>query len=140
MDDYTNGYIERVDNGTYIGQLTIDGINIGHILGVYFKRGEDTYLWLRRKKILEYDDKTMTYLERDAKPRWECYLKKVLNDNTIAFKGEFMFIRFRFSIVGIWDAILGTSSKNRLNLFVERLPSNEQTVINSINERNKNGL
>jgi hypothetical protein len=55
----------------------------------------------------------------------------------VAYKGEFAFMRFRFSITGVWDKVLG-KDKQRLNLFVERLPLPEQTIINSINEAKKN--
>lgn len=140
MEDYVNGYIERDNNGVYVGKLTIDGVHIGGITGMYFKRDGDTYLWLRRRKILEYNDTTMTYNERDARPRWECYLKKQIENNETVYRGEFTFIRFRFSIVGLWDAILGHDKKQRLNLFVERLPINEQSIINNINERKRNEL
>ena len=45
-----------------------------------------------------------------------------------------MFLRFKYSIVGVWDNVFG-KDKQRLNLFVERLPMSEQTIINSNNER-----
>ena len=139
MDDYINGYIERNGDGRYVGKISIDGVSLGTIVGNYFKQGEDSYLWLKRGRILEYDDKTMSYKEREASPRWQCYLKKNVADNTVAYKGDFMFFRFRYSIVGIWDRFLGMDAKHRLNLFVERLPMSEQNIINGINERNRNG-
>ena len=139
MTDYVNGYIERCAGGTYEGRITIDGVSLeGGIVGMYFKRDERNYLWLKRKCILEYDNKTMSYKEREAKPSWECYLQKQMDDNTVAYKGEFTFMRFRFSIVGVWDRILGTDKQHRLNLFVERLPMSQQTIINGIKERNNN--
>ena len=65
--------------------------------------------------------------------------KQVGQDGVIEYKGEFMFMRFRFSIVGVWDKILGRdTNRQRLNLFVERLPMSEQTLLNSINERKRN--
>lgn len=139
MDEgYINGHIERKAGGLYQGTISISGINLGAITAQYFKRDNDTYLWLKRKRILEYNDKTLSYTERDAQPRWEAYLKKQVNDSTVAYKGEFMFMRFKFSIVGIWDRILGTDSQQRMNLYVERLPMNEQTIVNNINERKRN--
>jgi hypothetical protein len=45
-------------------------------------------------------------------------------------------MRFKYSITGVWDKILG-NDKQRLNLFVERLPLTQQTIINSINESKK---
>ena len=137
IDDYINGFVERKKDGTYGGSLTIEGITLqGGITAVYFKDDGENYLWLRRKKVLEYDFESQSYKEREAKPQFEAYLKKQVKNNTVAYNGEFIFMRFKFSIVGVWDKILG-NDKQRLNLFVERLPLSQQTIINSINESKK---
>lgn len=137
IDDYVNGYVERRKDGTYGGSLTIEGINLqGGITATYFKDDGESYLWLRRKKVLEYDFESQAYHEREARPPFEAYLKKQLNDGTVAYKGEFAFMRFKYSITGVWDKVLG-NDKHRLNLFVERLPLSQQTIINSINESRK---
>lgn len=133
------GYIERGQNGRYGGKVNIEGVVLDGVVGVYFKKDGDSYLWLRREKVLEYDDKTMTYKEREARPQWEAYLKKQLEDDTVAYKGEFNFLRFRFSIVGVWDRILGNDKRQRLNLYVERLPTSHQVIINAINKAKQNG-
>lgn len=133
------GYIERGQNGRYGGKVNIEGVVLDGVVGVYFKKDGDSYLWLRREKVLEYDEKTMTYKEREARPQWEAYLKKQLEDDTVAYKGEFNFLRFRFSIVGVWDRILGNDKKQRLNLYVERLPTSHQVIINAINKAKQNG-
>lgn len=133
------GYIERRQNGRYGGKVNIEGVVLDGVVGVYFKKDGDSYLWLRREKVLEYDEKTMTYKEREARPQWEAYLKKQLEDDTVAYKGEFNFLRFRFSIVGVWDRILGNDKRQRLNLYVERLPTSHQVIINAINKAKQNG-
>lgn len=133
------GYIERCPNGRYGGKVNIEGVVLDGVVGVYFKKDGDSYLWLRREKVLEYDEKTMTYKEREARPQWEAYLKKQLEDDTVAYKGEFNFLRFRFSIVGVWDRILGNDKRQRLNLYVERLPTSHQVIINAINKAKQNG-
>lgn len=135
-EDYVNGFVERTRDG-YAGRITIEGINLGEIVATYFKKENETFLWLRRMKILEYDDVSQSYVERDARPKWECYLKKQVDDNVVAFKGEFNFMRFRFSIAGVWDSVLGMD-KHRLNLYVERMEKKQQRIINNINERKKN--
>jgi hypothetical protein len=135
-DDYINGYVERKQGGRYEGKLSIDGILLPSITATYFKDEGENYLWIRRKKVLEYDFESQSYKERDAKPQFEAYLKKQLDGNAVAYKGEFFFMRFRYSITGVWDKVLG-NDKQRLNLFVERLPLAEQTIINSINESKK---
>lgn len=137
IEDYVNGYVERRKDGTYGGSLTIEGINLqGGITATYFKDDGENYLWIRRKKVLEYDFESQAYHEREARPPFEAYLKKQLNDGTVAYKGEFAFMRFKYSITGVWDKVLG-NDKHRLNLFVERLPLSQQTIINSINESRK---
>lgn len=133
------GYIERGQNGRYGGKVNIEGVVLNGVVGVYFKKDGDSYLWLRREKVLEYDDKTMTYKEREARPQWEAYLKKQMDNDAVAYKGEFNFLRFRFSIVGVWDRILGNDKRQRLNLYVERLPTSHQVIINAINKAKQNG-
>lgn len=134
-NEYVSGFIERVSGGSYQGRLNIEGINISPIIGVYFKKDNEKYLYLKRKNILEYDEKTGTYKERSPTPKWEAYLKKRADNNTVAYKGEFYFMHFRFNIIGVWDKILGTDNKRRLNLIVEKMARSEQTLINKINER-----
>lgn len=141
IDSYINGYIQRKHDGSYEGSITIDGITLPNITAQYFTKDGNTYLWLRRKKVLDYNDETMRFVEREAKPKWECYLQKQLDNETVAYKGEFFFMRFKFSIVGVWDAVFGLDKQRRLNLFIERLPMSQQTIINNINEqkRKQNG-
>ena len=131
---FTTGDLERKVGGKYEGRIAIEGVELSPIEGVYFKEGGKSYLWLKRKAILEYNYETQEYKPRKREPAWEAYLLKK-PDGTISYRGEFAFFRFRFSIVGIWDKI--SKDKNRLNLFVERLPLSEQTIITNINERNR---
>ena len=138
--DYINGYIERKSASEYLGGITIEGIDLSPIQAQYFKRDDETWLWIKRKQLLEYDSHTMKYTKREREPRFEAYLKKQNNDGTFAYVGEFLFMRFKFKIVGIFDSFL--ENKKRLNLYVERLPMSEQTIINGINQRKqdkKNG-
>lgn len=137
-NDYVNGFIERKNSGRYEGTIRVEGINLSPIEALYFKKDGENYLWLKRINVLEYDETTQSYSEREAQPKWEAYLKKQMNGSVVTYKGEFNFMRFRFSIIGIWDSILGREKQQRLNLFVERLPQSEQTIINGINERKRN--
>jgi len=131
--DYVNGYIERVTGGRYEGRVTIDGVRLDNIEGVYFERKGRTYLWLKRKPKMEYDMKTGKFIERPSTPAWETYLEKTATNGAVAFKGECIFMRFRYSVTGIWDAVLG-KDKQRLNLFIERMADKDQTIIRNINE------
>ena len=133
-DGYVNGYVQRERGGQYLGKLNIDSVNIGGIIGVYFTKNGKTYLWLKRKKVIEYDERNEKFTEREARPKWEAYLEKQVQEGTVAYKGEFFFLRFKYSIIGVWDRILG-KDKQRLNLYVERLPMQEQTIINAISNR-----
>lgn len=137
MEDalYANGYLERAGNGSYQGRLNIEGIDISPIVGVYFRKENETYLWLKRQRILEYDDVNQRYIEREAQPKWEVYMKKQTDNNVVSFKGEFFFLRFRFTIIGFWDKVLGNDKHHRLNLVVERMQMSQQTIINKINAR-----
>lgn len=134
IDGYINGFIERKNEGRYEGRITIDGVSMPSISATFFKEEGESYLWLKRKKILDYDFESQTYKEREARPQWEVYMKKQLEDNVVAYKGEFFFLHFKYSIVGVWDKVFGIDKK-RLNLFIERLPLSQQTVINAINEQ-----
>lgn len=140
MDDYSyiNGQIERRQGGKYEGSVRIHGIDLSPIEATFFKDDNgDSYLWLKRKPIMDYDFESQTYTTRQRKPSFEAYLKKQMDGSVVAYKGEFMFMRFKFSISGVWDIVLG-KEKQRLNLFVERLPMSQQNILNDINERRRN--
>lgn len=135
--EYINGYIERKSGGRFDGTLRIDGVDISPITAVAFKDEGKTYLWLRRKDMLVYDENTQQYLTRKREPRWEAYLEKHMEGSTVAYKGEFHFLMYKYGIVGVWDKVLG-KEKSRMNFFVERLPMEKQDIIKGINKRNKN--
>ena len=135
--DYINGHIERTTGGGYNGTLRVEGIDLSPVEAQFFKKDGDTYLFIKRKPIMEFNYAEQRYITRERRPQVPIYMKKqVDSDGVVAFKGDFMFMRFKFNIVGVWDAILGKET-NRLNLYVERAPRNEQTLLQSINERNK---
>lgn len=134
LGDYVNGYIERKTGGRYEGTMKVEGIDLSPIMATYFKKDGCDYVWIRRKKALEYDLETESYVERERKPYFEAYMKRQSNGDAVAYKGEFTFMRFKFSMTGVWDRVLG-KDKQRLNLYVERLPMQRQTIINAIRER-----
>lgn len=134
--EYINGYIERKSGGRFDGTLRIDSVDISPITAVAFKEGGKTYLWLRRKDMLVYDENTQQYLTKKREPRWEAYLEKQVEGPAVAYKGEFHFLMFKYEIVGVWDKVFG-KEKSRMNFFVERLPMEKQDIINGINERKK---
>ena len=135
--EYINGYVERKAGGEYLGEIKVEGIDLSPIIAQYFKQNGENYLWLRRKPLLEYDMQKQKFTKREREPRFEAYLKKQVDGKTFAYVGEFLFMRFKFKIVGVWDSVIGRD-KNRLNLFVDRLPMQEQTIINGINQRKQN--
>lgn len=136
-NDYINGFIERKAGGHHEGRVTIDGILLDAIEGTYFEKDGKTYLWLKRKPVMEYDMKAGIYKTRQAKPFWETYLEKTTDKGVVAYKGECVFMRFRYSVTGVWDAVLG-KDKQRLNLFVERMPERDQKILKDINESLRN--
>lgn len=138
--EYTNGFIERKHDGRCEGVVKIEGIDLSPIEATFFNDDYcEKYLWLKRKPIMEYDMESQSYKTRPRNPSFEAYLKKQSDGGVVAYKGEFMFMRFKFSIVGVWDEVAGKDA-HRMNLFVERLPVSEQTILNDINERNKSSL
>lgn len=132
--EYTNGYIERKHDGTYCGSLRIDGIDISPIVAVAFNKEDGKYIWLRRRDILVYDHKNGKYVTKKREPQWESYIKKQMDGNTVSYRGEFHFLMFKYSIVGVWDKVLGRD-KSRLNLYVERLDDDKQDIIHGIRKR-----
>ena len=136
LGDVVNGFVERKADGSFAGKITIDGVLLPSITASYFEKDGQTYVWLRRTDVMDYDFDTGKYVRRKAEPQWESYLKKQNEGQTVAFTGEFVFMKFVYSICGIWDRILGTD-KNRLNLFVERKPMSEQRILLGINKKRK---
>lgn len=137
LGDYINGHIERKSGGKYEGQIIVDGVDLSPIEATYFVQDHKNYLWIRRKPIMEFDIERQQYITRRRKPDFECYLEKQVNGGVVEYKGVFTFLRFRYSMVGVWDRILGKDLQ-RLNLYVERLPLKEQTILKGINERKRN--
>ena len=128
---YVNGFIQRRSGGKYQGDLIIDGVALdGGIDAQYFTLNHKNYLWIKRKPIMQYDFELQQYTIRKRKPYFECYLEKQVDNNVVAYKGKFTFLRFNYKILG--------KDLQRLNLYVERLPMKEQTILNSINERKRN--
>lgn len=136
--EYINGYIERKSGGRFDGIMSVDGIDLSPITAVAFKQDDKTYLWLRRNDMLVYDEKCGKYKTKKREPRWEAYLEKQMDGSTVAYRGEFHFLMFKYEIVGVWDSILG-KERSRMNFFVERLPMEHQDIINGINKRKRNG-
>lgn len=134
--EYINGYLERSAGGNYEGRISVEGIDLSPITGVMFKQDSKSYLWLRRKDILEYDYDQQRYISRKREPRWEAYLEKQMDGNVVAFKGEFLFMRFRFSITGVWDGVFGMD-KSRINFFIDRVPMDRQDIIQGLSKRNE---
>lgn len=125
------GYIE-LSKGDYVGELSIDGVNISPIIGLLFKDNGKSWLWLKRKKILEYDFQKGEYYSRTPTPIFEVYLKRKTTNGKISYYGEFVLFKFKYSIVGMW------SSNKRIELYVDRLPDNEQKIVNRLKEINEN--
>lgn len=131
----SDGFIQRKNGESFQGTLTIEGVNISPIEASFFSRNGTNYLWIKRKPILEYDNETKEYNKRERKPKWEAYLEKKVEDNTVKYVGSFYFLRLRYKIVGTWDNVFGIE-KTRLNLYVDRYPIEKQIIINKAIERN----
>ena len=131
-----NGYIQRGAKGELVGDMRIEGVDISPIVGVMFKDNGNSYLWLRRKDVMVYDTEEQKFFTRKREPRWEAYLEKQVNGSVVAYVGEFIFLRVRYTINGVWDKTLGLEA-SRLNLFVERMPMDKQDIILGIQKKKK---
>lgn len=126
-----NGYIEK-KKGEYIGELSIDGVDISPIVGIYFKDKGKHWLWIKRKRILEYDIESQSFRTRNPSPMFEIFLKKEKQGSPIAYKGICTFFRFKYTMTAVWDKF--SKDKERLNLYVDRLPLQEQNIINKLKQ------
>ena len=126
------GYIE-LTSGVYVGELSIDGVNISPIVGYFFKDKGTQWLWIKRKRILEYDIESGQYLTKNPTPQFEAYLKKQGIGKNVAYQGNFVFFKFKYTMSALWDT---NGKKTKLNLCVERLPMKEQNILNTIKKNN----
>ena len=62
--DVISGWVERQAGGKYEGSISIERIDLSPIEAVYFKDGEENYLWLKRKPLMEYDMEAQAYRTR----------------------------------------------------------------------------
>lgn len=127
----SDGYLQREAGGRYTGRIRIFGVDLSPVEGVYFKDKGKSYLYIKRQPMKEYDEKTYTFVDRPRRPSWEVCMSKNTKEGGIAYSGTFTFLRIRYRIVGMWDSVLGTE-KSRLNLYIERLADEEQTIIQGI--------
>ena len=134
------GHLQK-KNDRFEGEIYIEDIDLSPIEGKFFIYEKDgmQYLWIKRKPIMEYNDIKREYEKRQREPRWEAYLHKQNND-LISYVGEFVFLHFKFKIQAIWDNSEEGRKKQKLMLYVERLPKDQQTIINNINERNNKNV
>lgn len=132
----SDGYLQKGKNG-FEGQLKIENIDMSPIEGMFFvhEKTKKSYLWVKRKPLLEYNDKKNKYEFRPREPRWEVYLEKQI-EGKIPYIGEFIFLHLKFKIIGIWDKNDLSKKKQRINFFIERMASSQQTIINENNQRN----
>ena len=133
-----NGFLQKRNN-RLVGEIIIDDVNLSPIEGRFFVNPKDAkqYLWIKRQQILEYDEKKHKYVTRESEPRWQVYMQKV-ESNYTPYVGEFTFLHFKYKIEAVWDLSDYGKSKKRINLYIERLPNENQTIINEISKR-RNG-
>lgn len=125
------GYIE-LSKGEYVGELSIDGVDISPVVGLLFKDKGKSWLWIKRKKILEYDFEKGEYYSRTPTPVFDVYLKRQVNNGKTSYRGEFVFFKFKYSIVCMWSA----TNNKRIDIYVDRLPESEQKIVNRLKEIN----
>lgn len=123
------GYIEHF-KGEYVGNLKIDGVDISPIVAYFFTKNHVKWMWIKRKPILEYDIDTCVFTKKNPTPKLEVYMKKQQQGN-VAYKGEFVFFKFKYNIFAILNK---NNGKEKFDLYVERQPQENQNILNSINK------
>lgn len=124
-----SGSIEKT-KGEYIGTLNIDGVDISPIVAYFFTKNHIKWLWIKRRQILEYDIDNNVFTKKNPTPKFEVYMKKQQQGN-VAYKGEFVFFKFKYNIFAILNK---NNGKEKFDLYVERQPQENQNILNSINK------
>lgn len=127
---YNKGLLERTNNG-YIGKLSIEGYVMEINATFWDKKKNGCDLWVQRVKEKKYNPETQQFTDYIPKPFFECYLIKMKKKDSLDYRGEFIFIGFKYGMVAWFE----NRTEHQLNLRIERCES--QPLLNRLNEINK---
>ena len=121
------GYVSRDNKEGYVGFANIDGCVI-KINCAFFMTTKPNYIYLQRCSKLKYDDKNKTFIEYNPYPTFQAKLNATKRGDSVSFRGEFMFVSFRYSICAFWE----DKDKKLLKFDIERCE--KQPLLERINE------
>ena len=125
-----HGSVIRGVNG-YIGNISIEGVVL-QIVCSFWSDKKPHYIWVKRMKEERFDVATNTFNSYDPKPFFECYANKTKKPDSMAYRGEFMFVGFKYNLAAWFE----DKTEKQLNFEIER--SSSQPIIERLNVINKN--
>lgn len=123
------GYAVRTNNG-YLGKINIANV-VMDVQVTFWSDKKPYYIWIQRQKEKLFDETTLTFSDYNAKPFFECYAYKAKPKDVINYKGEFMFVGFKYELVAWFE----DKTEHQINFEVTR--SESQPILKRLNEINK---
>lgn len=122
-----SGFVDKTSEG-FKGRISIEGVEFD--IECTFWRDADgkRMIWVRRQKEAVFNPLDETFTEYKAKPSFECCAKARGEGSANRYKGEFMFIGFKYSL----DAWFEDRLEKRMDISIERNAS--QPIISRLNE------
>ena len=123
------GYVIRTNNG-YVGRMNVENI-IFDIQITFWSDRKPFYIWVQRQKEKIFNEETLTFSDYTPKPFFECYAYKRRTNGIVDYKGEFMFVGFKYELIAWFE----DKTEHQMNLDVTR--SESQPILKRLNEINK---
>lgn len=123
------GSIIRGKDG-YKGEISIEGV-IFDIMCTFWSNQKPNYIWLKRIEEKKFDEKTNTFSSYTPKPFFECYAYKTKRSDIINYRGQFMFVGFKYDLMAWFE----DKTEKKINIRINR--SESQPILKRLNELNK---
>lgn len=123
------GYVRRTIKG-YQGELNIDNVRLDIDASFWDNKDKGNFIWVQRKKIKVYSEKTTTFVEKMPTPIINIFLFDTNKEfPQVSYKGNFTFIGgFCYEIAGKWES----REKKKLLFSIER--AEKQPIIDRLKE------
>jgi len=122
-----SGFVDKTPEG-FKGRISIEGVELDIECTFWKDKDGKRTIWVRRQKEAIFDRVTETFKEYKAKPSFECCAKAMGEGSANRYKGEFMFIGFKYS----FDAWFEDKLERRMDISIER--ERTQPIISRLNE------
>jgi len=126
---YNSGIIVKGKDG-YQGRLSIEGVEFD-IVCTFWSYQKPNFIWLQRVKEKNFDEKTNTFNSYIPKPFFECKANKTKRSDTMNYRGQFMFVGFKYDLMAWFE----DKTEKKLNIRINR--SESQPILKRLNELNK---